>query len=201
MRKLAVLTAFVLLLGVVTAAQAAITTFTNSAAFFAAFPNLVTENFEDTTLIPGMSITEVNGAGSIHNGVYENIVRADALGDPLGATARYQVFNYSPTAYAFYAWVDTANPGGAGSSIDMYINDTNTFVLNIPNTANGDFFGFSSDVAFKGVRFQDGLNPAGVQETYFNVDVGFNPVPVPPAVLLFGTGLLGMVGIRLRRKN
>jgi len=157
--------------------------------------NLVSENFEDATLEPGMSITEVGGAGAIHYGVYENIVDKDAN--------RFQVFNMAPAMYAWGAWLDLKNPGGAGTSIDVYINDTNQLVFNVPNTVEGAFVGFVvTDGSFTGVRFEDGLG-SGIQETYYSVDMAFarNPVPIPAAFWLLGSGLLGLVGLRRKFKK
>ena len=83
----------------------------------------------------------------------------------------------------------------------MYINDDNTFVTAIPNTNEGQFVGFVTDTRFFGVRLEDAAG-AGIQETYFAVDVAMvpNPVPVPPAIFLLGSGLLGLGFVR-RRNN
>jgi len=152
----------------------------------------VVENFEDTTFIPGFSITEIGGAGWIHGGVYENIVDSNPL--------RYQIYNYSFGMSAFGGWFDLKNPGGAGTSIDIYINDDNQYVFNVPNTAAGEFYGFVTDTIFNGVKFQDG-GGSGIQETYFSVDVALAPNRTPElsSLLLLGLGLIG-TGIFVRRK-
>jgi hypothetical protein len=188
-----VLAAATLLAGLATTAQAAITTYSSYFAFINAVKptTLKVENFVDTTLMPGFSITEVGGAGSIHDGGYENIVDKDV--------PRYQIFNYSPGMFGFGVFNDSKNPGGPGTSIDLYINDTNTFALNIPNWSEGQFYGFTSDTPFTGVRFQDG-NGSGAQETYYNIDCQVAPTPIPAAAWLMVSGLLGVVGLK-RKKN
>ncbi len=149
----------------------------------------VIENFEDADLIPGLSITEVNGAGVIQLGYYENIVIADM--------GRYQVFNYSKLN-GFGGWFDLFHPGGGpGSSIDVFVGAD--YVGNIPDTYKGEFWGFFSNVPFAAVTFVAG--PYYVQETYQIVDLAICPVPVPATLLLFASGVLGLVGLSLRRKT
>jgi hypothetical protein len=169
-----------------------VTTYTSYVAWLTAMGGSPTvENFVDTTLEPGLTITEVGGAGSIHDGVYENIVDNDPL--------RYQIFNYNSMT-AFGGWLDLVNPGGPGRSLDMYINDDLTFVMNVPNTADGGFYGFITDLPFTGVLFADGGNPAGIQETYYGIDIAWKAaVPIPPTAYLTIAGLLPF--IRLRRKS
>jgi hypothetical protein len=199
MKKIALFLMLLLTMGFVGVAQADLTLYYTYGgaytgdpdAFLTACPDPLVENFEDTVLVPGFSITEIGGDGTIENGVYKNIVDNNPL--------RYQIFNYD-SLYGFGGWFDLYNPGGPGTSIDMYINDNNTFVMNIPNTAAGQFYGFFSTDPFTGVRFEAGPE-SGVQETYWSVDVAMCPVPIPPAALLLASGLLGLIGIRRFRNR
>ncbi|MDY0188247.1 MAG: hypothetical protein RBR16_10025 [Syntrophus sp. (in: bacteria)] len=196
MKKIAYVFMFLLVMSFAAGAQAyTVTTYTNYVSFLNAIdPSaLVVENFDDAAFEAGFSLTEAGGAGVVHYGIYENIVDVD--------TNRFQVYNYAPGMSAFGGWFDLKNPGGAGTGINMYINDDNTFVTAIPNTNEGQFVGFVTDTRFFGVRLEDAAG-AGIQETYFAVDVAMvpNPVPVPPAIFLLGSGLLGLGFVR-RRNN
>ena len=192
MKKIAFVSMFLLVMSFAAGAQAyTFTTYSSYSNWLAAiFPiSPVVENFQDAVLEPGFSITEIGGAGSIHDGVYENV--ADI-------TTRYQVYNYAPGMFAFGGWFDL-QPEGPGSGLNMYINDDNTLVTSIPNTAEGEFYGFKADGTFMGVRLE-GI-PGDGQETYYAVDVALAPVPIPGAVWLLGSGLLGLVAVRRRMKG
>jgi len=195
MKKIAFLSVFLVVMGLAIGAQAyTFTTYSSYGAWLLAAPGPYgNENFQAATIqIPGLSITEVGGAGVIQNGVYENVVDKDV--------PRYQVFNYAPKMNAFGVFIDLVNPGGAGTGINMYIDDDNTLVYNIPNTAAGEFYGFVADGKFSGVRLEDAAG-AGIQETYMIIDLNLAPVtvPEPASMLLLGLGLLG-VGIVSRKK-
>jgi hypothetical protein len=196
MKKIAYVFMFLLVMSFAAGAQAyTVTTYTNYVSFLNAIdPSaLVVENFDDGTFEAGFSLTETGGAGVVHYGVYENIVDKDV--------PRFQVYNYAPGMSAFGGWFDLKNPGGAGTGINMYIYDDNTLVTAIRNTNEGQFVGFVTDTRFYGVRLED-AGGSGIQETYFAVDVAMvpNPVPVPPAIFLLGSGLLGLGFVR-RRNN
>ncbi|SEM57255.1 VPLPA-CTERM protein sorting domain-containing protein [Syntrophus gentianae] len=194
MKKIASIFMFLLVMSFAAGAQAYnVTVYTNYVSWLNAInlSTLVVENFDDATLEPGLSITETGYTGAIHYGVYENIVDQDV--------PSYQVFNLSQGMTAWGGWFDLKNPGGAGTGIDMYIDDNNTFVTSIANTNEGQFVGFVADGSFNGVRLQD-AGGSGIQETYFLVDSAMSAVPIPPAIFLLGSGLLGLGFVR-RRTN
>jgi len=198
MKKIAVFSMVLLLMGFVAIANAATftgTTYDSFGDFLNDCPGVVVENFNDDKLnVTGLSIDEVGGAGTFNFGYYENIVDKD-VNLPAG---RFQVIKFDAMG-AFGGWFDLANPGGPGSSIDVYIADTNTFVANIPNSQAGQFFGFSNPTPFTMVRLEEG--PGAGMETYQIVDLAICPVPVPSSLLLLGTGFLGLLSIGIRRKS
>ena len=50
-------------------------------------------------------------------------------------------------------------------------------------------------------QWQDGNGQSVLDIVYTGATVTVNPVPVPPAVWLFGSGLLGLVGVARRRSS
>jgi hypothetical protein len=193
MKKIAVFSMALLLMGMVAAAHAGFTVITSYDVFLSYCADPVVENFEDNTLVPGLTINAFGNAGTIADGVYRNIVDNTNV-----TTEWYQEFVYSPGSQLFGSWFDLS-PGGEGSSIDVFADDV--FAMNVPRTTAGQFYGFYSTDKFTEVTFRDGLDPNGNKETYALVDMQFCPAPIPGSLLLLGSGVLGLVGIGIRRKS
>ena len=193
MKKLLVLALCLVTMGLVTAnANASVTLITNLSQFIASIPNELVENFDDAILNPELSIQEFGGAGSIHDGVYQNIVD--------DAQQRYQIFTFTGPISGFGVFIDLAGPGGPGSGIEVSLPELGVVVGEIPNTYAGQFWGFMSTSAFTQVMFSEGSGVA--QETYYNVDLHYSQaVPVPAAVWLLGSGLVGLVGLRRKLRG
>lgn len=197
MKKLALFSVVLFLFGLVPAANAGFLIVDSYQDFIDACPTCkydrLVENFEDTTLVPGLTINSTYPNAVIEDGVYK-----DLIDDGQGYNT---TFSYTPPLYGFGGWFDLANPGGPGSNIKVTV-DGNT-VGEIPNTFIGNFWGFFTDdnSTFTDVLFSEGTG-SGIQETYWSVDLALcatKPVPIPTAVLLLGSGLIGYVGIRRRK--
>lgn len=92
-----------------------------------------------------------------------------------------------------------------GGTWDEWINVTFDSDANLTTDWSGGSVSFDVDASLVGQLVQIGFNntatdwgPSGV--VYDNLNVGAPPVPVPAAIWLFGSGLLGLVGVARRRK-
>jgi hypothetical protein len=155
----------------------------------------IIENFENDTInTPGLTITSVGVDNAILTlGYYQNIAEPN--------TPSYQVVAYTTPLHGFGGWFDLYNPAGPGTGLDVYIGSGTggTFVGTITNDYAGEFWGFYSDTPFTQVTLASN-GQSGVQETYQIIDMALCAVPVPPSAILLGSGLLGLVGLRFRRK-
>ena len=204
-------------LGVGVAQAATINQFTNQASVEAAATaggqSIVTEDFTDTTLIPGLTLVSAGG-GSISGGILSNAVAVFGLcidggvGCPASGTT---IFDVSPGTTAFGASFDLA-PGGRGDGIFFEVTlsggGTQTVTPGILNPAAGGtfsgFFGFVSDTPFTEVRFGSGLTGNGETFNADNLEIvrpgQTSTVPEPAALALLASGLV-LVSVRLIKQH
>lgn len=175
-------------------ATAATTVYTSMPAFdVAAGPSLV-EDFEDASLLPGLSITTTTG--TISGGLFR-----DRLVPGVSTT-----FNFAGAQSAFGGIFDLS-PGGEGMGIIFTLGllggGTEVITQQVANNCVGCFFGIKSTNPFTSVTFKSGTQP-GVAETFnFNNLKIAAAVPEPAtwAYMLIGFGFMGGVMRSAKRRK
>ena len=122
--------------------------------------------------------------------------------DPIGLTAGSVVAGGSvPSSTSFFFQGEADNDGGL---ISLFYApfvpsppqiDTAGILASFDVT--GDVLG-SYQLSIIDLAFSDVLDPVTVD--FRNGNVNVNAVPIPPALLLFGSGLIGLVGLRRKIK-
>ena len=86
-------------------------------------------------------------------------------------------------------------------TLELYDNTSTLFASVLSPNASG-FFGLTSDVAIDYVIIRNGIFPTtGGNDRFFIDNLSANAVvPVPAAVWLFGSGILGLIGVARRKK-
>lgn len=198
---------------------ASITTFTDRALFDAAVGPTVLENFTSTSHfpIPGGTLDSTTSFGSLNAGDIQvgatystpvgpgNYFNIDAGGgftggflDSLSSTGeRDLTITYDSSISAFGFDTNSLMP-----NFDITINFTSggTYTNSFSGISGMTFFGFQSDLADISSVVIDGNGSS------FNFAIdnhsfgGVSAVPVPAAVWLFGSGLIGLIGFARRKK-
>jgi hypothetical protein len=128
----------------------------------------------------------------------------DIANDGFGNTST--TFAFSTSKRAFGGIFNLNVPGGPGSGLVVTLlfegGGTQTIGTQIPNTIDGTFWGFITDMPFTEVRFSEG-NQGGVQETYTLDNLQFTNVVIPEpqtaTLMLSGLGALLFLAGRKRR--
>lgn len=114
-----------------------------------------------------------------------------------GAQSQVATLTFDAPVYALFSdyWV----PGNSGSPLMMQLSyatgGTADLTIGDYGTSSTSF-GFVSDTSITKVTFYNAVNDG------FNVDniEGVSAVPVPAAAWLFGSGLIGLVGLAKRKR-
>ena len=186
--------------------------------------NGITENFESFSVPVGSAIgaapildSSTGTGGYVVDGIVVTNITSNRLSDSLqwngtdyfGQTSQNIVsaggtlninFNNSITAFGLDLGVFSGYPDTA--SITVYGADGITVIASISNISLGSSGGIDTFIGFYGVGPIGAVNISGSQWSPLvdNVSFGNVVIPIPAAVWLFSSGLIGLIGIARRKK-
>lgn len=170
-------------------------------------------NFNTPTLIDGIQRVEsYTESGVIFTGAFNHV---DAgLGNPSNGTAFMQYDEFSSLNFGFadnslmnLVSIDLAELGPSPVSITFLAQLPGSEIISQTLTTDGifgsgnDFETFFFDSAFSGVDYVYIADVSGTMNVNFAFDnINVSAVPVPAAVWLFISGLIGLVGVSRSKK-
>jgi hypothetical protein len=175
---------------------ATITTFTNLGSWTgAAGSPIIIENFSDSTLVSGLSVTNF-GAGSIAGGVFNG---------PLNNGNKTIAFGFSPSTFAIGGDFNiTVSGNNSGVRLEVDFQGGGSQIVATLNTAFNGFFGLVSDTAISQLRLVH-VQPPTAAEGFTLDNLRFlgpaDPAPEPASLLTWSLlGGAAYVATRLRRR-
>lgn len=180
-----------------TVSATTITTYTGFSDWETAVGTYELEDFSDNLLVDGLSFVSTSD-GEVDTGGY--------FYDRPTANNGGTTWSFNSDVFAFGGLWDLAGPNSKGMGLLLTMTDGATTFLapEISRNTSNTFWGFTSDMSFTSVSVAAGTQ-SGIAETYHVDNLVFaetsSPVPEPATMILFGAGILGLAGSRLRRKK
>lgn len=149
-----------------------------------------TEDFSDGVLNAGLSFTSsesghINPSGEY----YQDVLASTSANSPM------TTWSFETPMRAYGGQWTLGGAGGSGNALLVYLDDAPDPVGWIPNSYNGEFWGFASEAAFDSVRL---IGAAGTnQQNYRLDDMVYSPVPEPASSAM----LLGALALLFRRRR
>jgi len=184
MRRTVLLGAILLTIayGAITVTSATITIYTDKMEWQNALDgDYLTEDFADTLLNDGVSYVSTE-SGHINPMLecYQDVLASQSQNEPM------TTWTFVPRTAAYGGDWTLGGPGGSGNSLLVYIADDSLYVGSIPNSFNGEFWGFISDTPFSSVSLVGG--PGTNQQHYCLDNMVYSPTPDPSDVEWLGPG-------------
>lgn len=174
--------------GVMSNAHAAtLTPFLSEADFTAAVGSTVVEDWEDTTLVPGLAIT--SDVGFLSGGKYVDGVDTNGGHNPTRVTTTFAL-------KGFGGFLTTGPGSGFDARVFFVGGGSQVLGVTVPPNFTG-FIGLTSDVPFNAFEEFSGAS-AGLQ-LYTAENLILAPVPIPGTLPLI-SGALAALGL-LKRKR
>jgi len=143
----------------------------------------LTEPFADDQLNAGVSyVSAESGHINPAQECYQDVLASQSQNEPM------TTWSFVPQITAYGGDWTLGGPGGSGNSLLVYIDDLSIYVGAIGNSYGGEFWGFTSDVAFTLVKLVGGLGTN--QQDYSLDDMTYSPVPEPMRLSLLAAGAL-----------
>ncbi len=143
--------------------EAAITVYTNKAEWENALSgSVVTEDFSDDQLNIGVSFVSTE-SGHINPAeeCYQDVLASTSQNEPT------TIWSFASEIIAYGgSWI-LGGPGGSGNYLLVYIDDLSLYAGFIPNSYDGEFWGFISDTPFTSVRLVGGT---GTNQQNYRLD-------------------------------
>ena len=207
-RLLGAVCTFVLTLGVYTNSQSSTLTFDDITVIdFAAIPDgyggfdwhYPTPN-GFRAMNPANTASPIPGSG-YENGIVSgtNIAFGNSSNITIDRSISGEAFNFQ-SAWLTAAWHDGLNIQVVGKLSGATIYSTTVTVdTDSPTLFTFNYLGIDTLLFTSSGGTSAGLGGSGVD--FAMDDFSFSAVPIPPALYLFGSGLLGLVGVAKRKKS